>query len=104
MPLESPISPPFLMRPPSRLVLNSGADFSTSNGYSTLKRLLGRRGTLGHEATVEHRGPITFWAGTKRGLYPRAGTTQGEEIGGDWRALCKALAEIFGGEDGFEAG
>jgi hypothetical protein len=34
-----------------------------SNGYSTLERLLGRGGTLGHEATVEHRGPITSGLG-----------------------------------------
>jgi hypothetical protein len=27
-----------------------------------------------------------------------------KKISGDWRALCQALAEIFGGEDGFEAG
>jgi hypothetical protein len=44
-----------------------------SNGDSTLERLLRRRRTLGHKATVEQRGPIRFWAEKKRSLSPRAG-------------------------------
>ncbi|KAL1849444.1 hypothetical protein VTK73DRAFT_9876 [Phialemonium thermophilum] len=99
MPLSSPISPSFFLRPPARLVRRSGANFrrvaTRSHRHSTPTRLLGCRGTLGHEATVKIWGPIACWAGEKRGYNASA------ERGGDGCVLCQVLAEILG-EDGFE--